>query len=97
MKIFQTIQKNFQSKGICVERVPFDIYEFEHVVAYILYYMMSFLYIVHVAETIMEYIESVSNVTVITIVLFAYSSYRFNLKGLFKIIDDLEQAINKSE
>lgn len=97
MKIFQTVQKNFKSIGICADRISFGLYEWIHILGYVLYFMLSFLHIVYVAETAREYTESISILTVIILVLFGYSSNRYYSPAPFKIIDDLEQAINKSE
>lgn len=97
MKIFQTIQKIFNSIGIYADRISFGHYEWRHVIGYIIYAMLSFLYVAIMPATTMEYIESISNMTVIAIVMLGYLSFRFSTRVLFKIIDDLEHAINRSE
>lgn len=97
MKIFRTVEKNFKSKGIRVERVSFGLYEFQHILAYIVCIMLSVLYVVYVAETTSQYMDSISQITALILVLIAYLSYRCNAQALYKLIDELEQIINQSE
>lgn len=97
MKVFRTIQTNLDLSGIFADRISLGHHEWEHFAGYTLYFLLTFLYIVNVAETSREYLESISKVPVVIIILFAYLSNRFGSQTLFKIIHDLEHAINKSE
>lgn len=97
MKIFRSARNSFLSIGVCVDRASFGPYEFEHILVYILYIMLLSLHIVFEAKTAKEYIESASNIALIIITLLGYLCFKYNSRALFKIIDDLERAINKSE
>lgn len=97
MKIFQTGRKHLISIGICEDRVSFGLLEWMHIFGYILYVMLLTVYIVHVAETTKQYMEAISKIAVTISVLVAYLSFRYNSQTLYKIIDDLEVAINKCE
>lgn len=97
MKIFRSVQTNFKSIGICAERISFGLYEFERMFAYIFAILSCSMYIVHMAKTAKEYIESISKMGLVILLLFSYLCFRYNSQVIFKLMDDLVQAINKSE
>lgn len=97
MKIFQTIKDHFKWMCIAPDRIPFGLHELRHIFVYVVYFILSFIYLVHVAETIRHYIESIL-MTAATLVLFiGYLVLRFNSQNIFESIDEYEQAINESE
>lgn len=97
MKIFQTVQTNLKLIGIEANRTSFGLYEWKHIFGYILYILLLCVHIVYEAKTVKQHSESISKIVLVVFVLVGYLSYRYNSQAVFKIIDSLEQAINKSE
>lgn len=97
MKVFQSVQKNLKSVGISAERVSFGLYEFVHVLVYILFIVLLCVHTVYVSEMATVRVKSIVMVSVIVLVLITYLVSKAGSKKIFKIIDDLEQAIEKSE
>lgn len=97
MKIFQLVQKNFKTIGISAECNSFGLYEFRHVAVYILVIMLLGVHIVYVSETVTERVKSIVIVAQTLLVLIVYLSYKYNSLTVFKIIGDVEQAIEKSQ
>lgn len=95
MKIFQTVQRKFESVGVCRDRISFGLLELKHILAYILDFAMP--YVVRVAETPKEYVEAISDVAMIAVLLISYLSIRYKSQAVFKMIDELEEGINRSE
>lgn len=97
MEIFQTTKKNFKSRGIESDRTSFGLYEFVHILEYMLYISLLYVHIVYEAETGKQYTETILRIAMTAFQLFFYLTYKRNSQAVFKIIDDLEHGINKSE
>lgn len=79
------------------KNVPFGSYELMHILAYVLLITLSCAHFAYATEAAMEYVKLFFMTSVAFIALISYLSYRLNTQKVFKIIDALEQAINKSE
>lgn len=97
MKTCQTVQGLFQSIGITANGVSFGFSELIHTFAYILGIMSLIVYLIHVAETAKECAQPISLIPVDTLILTTYLTLKFNSRIIFKIFDDIEQIVNKSE
>lgn len=98
MEIFQIVQKNFESARIKRDRVPFDlVFESQRIFAYTSSTILVITYTFSVAETLKQYVEMVLLVEMSALLLIVHLSFRYHSQTIFRMIDDLEQGINKSE
>lgn len=97
MKIFQVVQKNFQWMGIRRDRISFGQFEWMRILLYVLSFTSPFIYTVHIAETSKQFMESILMVASEVIIFTIYLCFSYNSQTVYKMIDDLEQGINKSE
>lgn len=96
MKILQAVQENFESVRISRDRVSFGLFELKHYFIYCLSVILPFIYIVDVAETPKQYVEASLLIAMSILLLIVEIGVRYHSQIIFTMIDDFEQAINKS-
>lgn len=98
MKLFQAVQKNLESARISRSRVSFDlISELKHIVPYGLSIILPFIYIIHVAETPKQYVETIIVIELPLLAVIVNLSFRLHSRTIFRTMAEVENCINKSE
>lgn len=103
MKIFQRVRRQYAILGISnasnqpAENLPFS----KRVLAGFLYFayvlISEILYIVHEANEFMEYIECISSLCAVTLLLVCFAAIAFRKATLFKNFDNIEKLIDSSK
>lgn len=103
LKIFKTLQKQYANLGISsssqqtTQKYPFN----ERVIHCFLFFgwlfVSHFVYIFHVANGFMEYVQGICTTCASMIVFVCFTSKVFNETKLFESIANIENLINKSE
>lgn len=97
MRIFEAARTNLKAIGIEPNRVAFGPHEAKHILAYITSIMLQFVYLVYVAKTPREYMKSIYMIAAGIFIMITYLSFKFNSRKIFKLVDDFQQTIEKSE
>lgn len=97
MKIFQTVQANYKLLGISPTQsshhFPYNPKIFLSFVNFGLSMASYIMYLIQVAENFKEYIECVTTLSALFIIVVCYGAVVFNIKGTFENIDGMEKVI----
>lgn len=102
MKIFETIQRHYNSLGISsshqlIQKYPFNARIFIGFLIFGVNAVSQFIYIVFVASDFMEYMNVICASSGSTIIFVCYAAIVYKKNRLFKTIDNIEQLIDSSE
>lgn len=97
MKIFQTVQKHLASIGYRRNERSFNNDISVQLLKSILYIMCQWVYLLHIANTPKEYMDSIFMSAVGILVNISFLSTVLKMKTIFIFIDAAENAINTSE
>lgn len=98
IKLFESIQSNMINLGfIPNQKNPFNLQHLRGFIIGLLAIILHFVFFVHVANTIKQYMDSIFMTTVGIAILVSFVSSVLKTKEIFDLINGLEEVINKSE
>lgn len=97
MKIFETAKKSLASIELDTNKRPFHRMQLFHIGQSFLAIVSQCLYFTYDANTTMEYIHSISTISLATLVYISYWNAIFNTSTIYELIDHVETIVNESK
>lgn len=97
MKIFQTTKLNLASMDLDANQSLFHKMQLLHILQGFLAIVLQCIYLIYVASTIREYMNSIFMTAFGILAYIVYWSMIFQTKTIFEFMDEFEKAINKSK
>lgn len=97
MKIFLTAQKNMIYGGLIRNERAFNEVQLWTIFSFIASFISEFVYLIHVANTPRQSMDSIFMTTVGCLITISYISIAHRTTELIDFIDAFEQIINDSE
>lgn len=95
MKLFQNCQKNLEIMGYVPDQHPFNMKQIQVGLTMLLNIILNFIYLIHVANTPRQYMESCFYTITSILILISFISTVYKMDLIFIFIDKLQIIINE--